>query len=83
MNNSNYKIVGFDLPQWNQAITMVNEMAMKCVGAIVIAWDLAYNKKGWLVIEGNDVGEPYLLQAPLQVGMKSTLIRLLDLYYRK
>lgn len=83
MNNSNYKIVGFDLPQWNQATTMVNEMAMKCVGAIVIAWDLAYNKKGWLVIEGNDVGEPYLLQAPLQVGMKSTLIRLLDLYYSK
>lgn len=37
MNNSNYKIVGFDLPQWNQAITKVNEMAMKCVGAIVIA----------------------------------------------
>ena len=49
-------------------------------GATVIAWDLAYSKKGWLVIEGNDVGEPYLLQAPLQVGMKSTLIRLLDLY---
>lgn len=83
MNNSNCKIVGFDLPQWNQTITMVNEMAMKCVGAIVIAWDLAYSKKGWLVIEGNDVGEPYLLQAPLQVGVKSTLIRLLDLYFSK
>lgn len=52
-------------------------------GATVIAWDLAYSKKGWLVIEGNDVGEPYLLQAPLQVGMKSTLIRLLDLYFSK
>lgn len=83
MNNSNYKIVGFDLPQWNQAITMVNEMAMICVGATVIAWDLAYSKKGWLVIEGNDVGEPYILQAPLEVGMKSTLIRLLDLYFSK
>ena len=81
--DSNCKIVGFDLPQWNQAITMVVEMAMKCGGATVIAWDLAYSKKGWLVIEGNDVGEPYLLQAPLQVGMKSTLIRLLDLYFSK
>ena len=81
--NSSCKIVGFDLPQWNQAITMVNEMAMKCGGATVVAWDLAYSKKGWLVIEGNDVGEPYLLQAPLQVGMKSTLIRLLDLYFSK
>lgn len=30
--NSSCKIVGFDLPQWNQAITMVNEMAMKCGG---------------------------------------------------
>ena len=52
-------------------------------GATVIAWDLAYSKNGWLVIEGNDVGEPYLLQAPLQVGMKSALIRLLDLYFSK
>lgn len=52
-------------------------------GATVIAWDLAYSKKGWLVIEGNDVGEPYLLQAPLQIGMKSALIRLLDLYFSK
>ena len=56
---------------------------MKCGGATVIAWDLAYSKKGWLVIEGNDVGEPYLLQAPLQIGMKSALIRLLDLYFSK
>lgn len=49
-------------------------------GATVIAWDLAYSKNGWLVIEGNDV---YLLQTPLQVGMKSALIRLLDLYFSK
>lgn len=79
---SNCKIVGFDLPQWNEAIAMVKEMAKLCGGATVIAWDLAYSKNGWLVIEGNDVGEPYLLQAPLQVGVQSTYIKLLDLYFQ-
>lgn len=49
-------------------------------GATVIAWDLAYSNKGWLVIEGNDVGEPYLLQAPLQIGIKAKLIKLIDFF---
>ena len=52
-------------------------------GATIIAWDLAYSTNGWLVIEGNDVGEPYLLQAPLQIGVISKITSLLDLYFKK
>lgn len=74
------KIVGLELPQWKQALASVKEMAAICGGATVIAWDLAYSNKGWLVIEGNDVGEPYLLQAPLQIGIKAKLIKLIDFF---
>lgn len=77
------KIVGFDLPQWSNALSLVKEMALNCGGATIIAWDLAYSTKGWLVIEGNDVGEPYLLQAPLQIGVISKVTSLLDLYFKK
>lgn len=79
---SNCKIVGFELPRWNEALTMVCKMAKHVGGATVIAWDLAYSKKGWLVIEGNDVGDQHLLQAPLQVGVQSTYYKLLDLYFQ-
>ena len=70
------------MPLWNEALTMVRKMAKHVGGATVIAWDLAYGKKGWLVIEGNDVGDQHLLQAPLQVGIQSTYYKLLDLYFQ-
>ena len=71
------------MPQWSNALSLVKEMALNCGGATIIAWDLAYSPKGWLVIEGNDVGEPYLLQAPLQIGVISKITSLLDLYFKK
>lgn len=34
------------------------------------------------MVEGNDVGEPYLLQAPLQIGLKDRMISLIDKYFQ-
>lgn len=76
------KLVGFDLPEWRKAIELVKELASVVEGATVISWDLAYSDKGWLVVEGNDVGEPYLLQAPLQIGLKDRMISLIDKYFQ-
>ena len=56
-------------------------MAHVIEGATVISWDLAYTDKGWVIVEGNDVGDPNLLQAPLQVGVKYKYIELLDKYF--
>jgi len=61
---------GFVIPEWENAIKLVKQMAVTVKGATVISWDLAYSTKGWLMIEGNDVGDPYLLQAPLQTPIK-------------
>ena len=55
-------------------------MATTVRGATVISWDLAYSDKGWLMIEGNDVGEAYLLQAPLQTPNKQEIVRHIDIF---
>jgi len=38
--------------------------------ATMIEWDFAYSDRGWCMVEGNDVSEGYLYQAPCQIGMK-------------
>ena len=76
--DTNCKIVGFEIPEWQEAISLVKVMAKTVEGATMIAWDLAYSSKGWLVIEGNDVGEAYLLQAQYQVGLKHQITSLID-----
>ena len=68
--------------KWSKAIELVKELASVVEGATVISWDLAYSDKGWLVVEGNDVGEPYLLQAPLQIGLKDKMISFIDKYFQ-
>lgn len=71
---------GFVIPEWNQALGLVKMMATTVRGATVISWDLAYSDKGWLMIEGNDVGEAYLLQAPLQTPNKQEIVRHIDIF---
>lgn len=75
------KLVGFELPKWYEAIDLVKELTNVIDGATAISWDLAYTDKGWCVVEGNDVGDPNLLQAPLQIGIKHKYIELLDKYF--
>lgn len=56
------RFIGFDIPQWEEAKRLVKEMAKTIEGATVISWDLAYSKKGWCMVEANDVGGPNLIQ---------------------
>ena len=72
---------GYKIPEWDKALFMVEQMALTLKGATVISWDLAYSDKGWLMIEGNDVGEAYLLQAPLQRPIKQKIIEHIDAYF--
>lgn len=70
------------MPEWSKAIELVKELALAVEEATVISWDLAYSDRGWLVVEGNDVGEPYLLQVPLQIGLKDKMISLIDNFFQ-
>ncbi len=69
---------GFKLPMWDEAIKLIKKLATTIPGANLLAWDLAYSKDGWCLVEANDIGEQYLLQAPEQVGVKPQLIKMFD-----
>lgn len=75
------RLIGFEIPQWKEAKALVTEMAKIIADATVISWDLAYSKKGWCMVEANDVGEPNLIQGN---GMynKITLHNLIDRYLK-
>lgn len=81
--DTNIPIVGFKIPEWDDAIRMVKELACIIEGATMISWDLAYSTKGWLIVEGNDVGEPYLYQAPLQIGKKELILHFIGEYLKE
>lgn len=69
---------GFKLPMWDEAIKLIKKLATTIPGANLLAWDLAYSKDGWCLVEANDIGEQYLLQAPEQQGVKPQLIKMFD-----
>ena len=74
------RFIGFSVPEWDEAKELVIAMAKTVEGATVISWDLAYSKKGWCMVEANDVGEPNLIQGN---GMynKNLLQTLIDRYF--
>ena len=76
------RFIGFDIPQWEEAKQLVKEMAKTVNGATVISWDLAYSKKGWCMVEANDVGEPNLIQGNGEYH-KQLLLELIDKYFEE
>lgn len=50
------KIVGFQIPRWNEVIELVKEISAKTTNRF-IAWDMALTEAGWVVVEGNACGQ--------------------------
>lgn len=50
------QIVGFNMPNWNEVLKMVQEMAKEIPDCKYIAWDLAHTDKGWCLVEANSRG---------------------------
>lgn len=46
-------IVGFKVPDWEQACVLVRDLATKVGGLRFIGWDLAHTDKGWIIVEAN------------------------------
>lgn len=76
------RFIGFEIPQWEKAKELVTKMAKTIEGAIVISWDLAYSKKGWCMVEANDVGGPNLIQGNGEYN-RFLLCDLIDKYFEK
>lgn len=55
--DSKVQFKGYQLPDWNSAISMCIKMAEEVSSVRMIGWDIAYTDQGWIVIEGNALTE--------------------------
>ena len=51
--NSGIKIKGFQIPRWEELLSIASDLAQKSKGMTVIGWDFALTDKGWVIIEAN------------------------------
>lgn len=47
------KLIGFQVPEWDKLLEMVDKLANVMPEVRLVGWDLAYSDKGWVFVEGN------------------------------
>lgn len=76
------QILGFQLPEWEKAQSLIREMSLHKKGTTLISWDIAYSKNGWCMVEANDNGDWSIIQSNLEIGKKEELFNLMDMYFK-
>lgn len=51
--DSHKQLIGYVIPQWQEACELACQAAQRLPEAGFIGWDLALTDKGWVVVEGN------------------------------
>ena len=77
------EIMGFQIPYWNEVIQLVGAIAQKSLrvaGLGYAGWDVAIAEDGPLIIEGNNLPSPSLLQLPKYVDHKEGMRYIVDPY---
>ena len=69
-------IVGFQIPRWEEAITMAKELSGVIPECRFVGWDLALTDKGWVMVEGNAHGQFVGFQLSRMQGVKEALLSL-------
>ena len=74
--NTGHRLIGFVIPRWDEAITLVMELARQKPAIRYCGWDIALTTKGWIMIEGNESAEFSVMQA-FGYGYRTTVTRYL------
>ena len=75
--NTDLRIEDITLPDWAQLIELINEASRMCRTVPYIGWDMAHTDDGWVIVETNEGGS-FIVQTPLQRGIKNELLRELN-----
>jgi len=67
--DSGLRYKGFQLPAWEELISLSMQLAEMLPSVKCIAWDFAYTDNGWVVVEANRGGQP-VMQGPLHYGVR-------------
>ena len=72
--DTNISFKGFQIPDWDDAVTMVTEAALLLEGNRYTGWDLAlYEGKGWCMVEANCNAQMSGMQFISRTGRKPEL----------
>jgi len=64
---------GYQLPDWDQAIALVKQLALVLPSNRYTGWDIAHTENGWVIIEGNARGQFIGQQMADVVGRKAEI----------
>ena len=72
---------GFQMPRWDEAMETIRQMATYIKGTILIAWDIAFSTKGWVMVEANENGDWSIIQSNKKIGLKQQLFGYIDDFF--
>lgn len=67
---------GFRIPKWDELLSIAEQAHRKMGGHKYIAWDFAYTKNGWVLIEGN--WGQFLSQFVTGIGLKEKFVNMME-----
>ena len=67
--SSNKLLLGYQIPQWEELVALVMELAYIVPTNRYTGWDMAHTKDGWILVEANARGQ-FISQAPANEGIK-------------
>ena len=70
-------MVGFSIPRWEDAVNTAKELSLVIKDNRYTGWDLALSEKGWVLVEGNSMGQ-FLWQIPTRKGFRSEIDYILE-----
>ena len=77
--DTNTKFKGYQLPNWDDALKLADELSSLVPGICYIGWDFALNKDGkWIIVEGNARTQFFGQQCTTKVGVKKELFATLN-----
>ncbi|MCR4900871.1 MAG: hypothetical protein K5907_08660, partial [Treponema sp.] len=68
--SSNMKMLGFEIPKFEELKDFIYKASRVFTSARLIAWDVAITNDGFEMIEGNYNGNPDIMQSPTDTGMR-------------
>lgn len=71
--DSDIEIKGYQLPEWNELLNIVEELSLNLKEYKLIGWDMAYTKDGWVVVEGNNRPNINTIQMCLGHGLRNVI----------
>lgn len=72
------EILGFQWPDWNEAVELVLRAARTVPGLRIIGWDVAFTPGGAVIVEMNSRPNADILQVALQRGLRPDVRRLME-----